>query len=50
MIGSGIGGAGKVPQSKVDQIKNEIETNNSIISEKENELNEILLKNKELKN
>lgn len=50
MIGGGIGGAGKVPQSKVDQIKNEIETNNSIISEKENELNEILLKNKELKN
>lgn len=50
MIGGGIGGAGKVPQSKVDEIKKEIEANNEMISEKENELNEILLKNKELKN
>lgn len=50
MIGGGIGGAGKVPQSKVDQIKNEIETNNSIISDKQNELNEILLNNEKLRN
>ncbi|MCR1953184.1 DUF4236 domain-containing protein [Clostridium sp. DSM 100503] len=50
MIGSLIGGIGRISNAEVEQVKKEIETNNSIIRKKESELNSILSQNEKLRN